>query len=661
MTASARRGLAKAIACHSEGRLAEAERLYGAVLERDPDNPESWHLLGQLALQKGDRLAATARVLQALRKQPENPVFHCTLGEILAAQGKPREAALCYREALRLDPSSRSALVNLGVALQSQGLHQEACVAYWQTIRRYPDCAEAYNNLGNALRSDGRPEEALPCYQEVLRIKPDNPDTAVNVSAVLMQLKRSEEAEKWARHAVRLKPRSVAALSNLSMALKAQGKYDEAEELARKALAIEPLAAHVHSNLGSVLLHQRRYAEAEAVLLRGLELEPDNPDIRTGLSSALCGLDRLEEGAAQCEAALRTRPSFAEAWIELALIRQSQGRNLEAMVCLDEVLRIQPSNGQAHLAHAMALLLTGRLREGFQEYEWRWSVFAVKPRACVDRPWEGGPLDGKTILLSAEQGLGDAIQFARYAPLVAERGGRVIIDVSERVAPLIRTIEGVAEVVTPDMPLPAFDEQALLMSLPRILGTDQATIPGRTPYLQADPELVERMRYALGPACGLRVGLAWAGNPGHIGDRQRSIALASLAPLGGLARVAWYSLHVGEKTATEARQSGWVREILSDSDGVPELAALMCCLDLVISVDSMPAHLAGALGRPVWTLLSVAADWRWREDREDTPWYPSMRLFRQKQRNDWDEVVARVSQKILESSLQVSDARTDKH
>ncbi len=309
----------------------------------------------------------------------------------------------------------------------------------------------------------------------------------------------------------------------------------------------------------------------------------------------------------------------------------------------------------------MALLLMGRLREGFQEYEWRWSVFAVKPRAYVDRPWEGGPLDGKTILLSAEQGLGDAIQFARYAPLVAERGGRVIIDVSERVAPLIRTIAGVAEVVTPEMPLPAFDEQALLMSLPRILGTDNDTIPGHTPYLHADPDLVERVRSFLGPARGLRVGLAWAGNPGHIGDRQRSIALAALAPLGDVVGVEWYSLHVGEKTAAEVRESGWVREILSDSGGVPELAALMCCLDLVISVDSMPAHLAGALGRPVWTLLSMAADWRWREDREDTPWYPSMRLFRQERRNEWDEVVARVSQKILERSFQVSCPRTDKH
>jgi tetratricopeptide (TPR) repeat protein len=659
MTARVRRGLARAMACHREGRLAEAERLYGEVIEGDPDNPEGWHLLGKLAYQRGEGKAA-ARVLQAIRKQPKNPAFHCSLGEILQAQGKAREAALCYREALRLEPGSLIALVNLGIALQSQGQYREACVSYWQAIQRHPECAEAYNNLGNALRGDGRAEEALPCYQEVLRLQPGNPDTAVNVSAVLMELKRPAEAETWARQALERKPGSVAALSNLSMAIKALGRYGEAEALAREALVHEPCTAHLHSNLGSVLLYQKRFAEAETVLRRALELQPEGPEIRTGLASALCGLERLEEGAAQCEAAIRTRPGFVEAWIELALIRQSQGRNPEAMACLDEVLRLQPDNGRAHFARSMSLLLAGHFTAGFAEYEWRWSVLAEKPRGCVGTAWDGSPLDGKTILLCGEQGLGDAIQFARYAPLVAARGGRVVVQVPERLAPLIRTIAGVTDVITPAMPLPPFDEQAPLMSLPRILGTTADTIPGNTPYLQADQQLVACLREALGPAAGLRAGLAWAGNPDHLADRQRSMPLETLKPLGDLAGVEWFSLHIGEKARAEVRQGGWVREILSDSGGVAELAALLSNLDLVISVDSMPAHLAGALARPVWTLLPLAPDWRWQLDRDDTPWYPTMRLFRQSKRGDWGDVVARVCRGI-QKMIQGSGRQADKH
>jgi tetratricopeptide (TPR) repeat protein len=659
MTKSARRGLARAR--QHAGRVAEAERLYGEVLKRDPDNPESWHLLGRLAQQRGDGNAAAARVLQAIRKQPGNPAFPCSLGDILAAQGKVREAALCYHEALRLDPGWLAALVNLGNVLQRQGRYQDACISYWRAIERDPQCTEAYNNLGNALRAEGRAEEALECYRQALRLEPDNADAAVNLAGALVQVQRPAEAEPWARRALELRPGSVAALSNLSAALTARRRFAEAEAPAREAVARAPLAAHLHSNLGSVLLHQKRFAEAEAELGRALEIDPDSPETRNALAIALKDQGRLEEAAAQGQAVVRARPGYAEGWATLGTVRQGQGRNLEALACLDEAVRIQPDHGKARFARSLSLLMAGRLPEGFAEYEWRWRMLAEKPRACVRPVWDGGPLDGKTILLSAEQGLGDAIQFARYAPLVAARGGRVVVEAAERLAPLLRTIEGVADVITPAMPLPPFDEQAPLMSLPHILGSNVETIPGNTPYMYADERLTARMRAALGAAGGLRVGLAWAGNPEHLGDRYRSLALETLAPFRELAGVEWYSLHIGEKARAEVRQGGWVREILGESGGVAELAALMCGLDLVISVDSMPAHLAGALGRPVWTLLCLAADWRWQLERENTPWYPTMRLFRQSRPGDWDGAVARVCQAVREGAIQGSAERADKH
>jgi tetratricopeptide (TPR) repeat protein len=647
--------LARAMESQRAGRLTEAERLYGEALARDPESPETWHRLALVAYQQGDGRTAAARVLEAIRRQPRNAAFHCTLGEILPTGGKPAEAAMCYREALRLQPDFPAALINLGNALQCQGRYQEACVAYWHAIREHPNCAEAFNNLGNALRAQGHPGEAVSCFGEALRLEPENHDAAVNLAGALLQLNRPVEAEQWARQAV-CRRRSAAALSALSVARKAQQHYREAEELAREALTRSPRAAYLHANLGAILLCRKKYEEAAGALEGALRLQPDNPDTRTSLASALAGLGRLEEASAHCETVVRSHPGFAEAWTELGLIRQQQGRHPDALVCLDEAVRIRPGLARARFAWSMALLRAGRLPEGFAEYESRWAVMSEKPRASAHPAWDGSPLASKRILLWAEQGLGDAIQFVRYAPAVAARGGCVVVEASRLLAPLFANVPGVEDVITPAMPLPDFDVQAPLLSLPRILGSTLADIPCSVPYLQADDRLVDNISQRLGPAHGLRIGIAWSGNPGHLSDAGRSVPLEKLRALGEVRGVEWFSLHIGERAHREAQRSGWVREVLSEDGGLAELAALMQWLDLVISVDSMPAHLAGALGRPVWTLLSVAADWRWLLDREDTPWYPTMRLFRQSRPRGWEEVAERVG-----GAVQAFVNRADKH
>ena len=649
--------LREALAVHQSGRAEEAEPLYSAVLERDPSNADAWHLLSRVSLERGDWKAAAARVLQAIRQQPAVPAFHTSLGEILAAQGRSWEASLCYQEALRLAPGYTPALVNLGNALQSQGQYRDACVAYWRAIQVRPDCAEAFSNLGNALRAEGRHDEALACYLEAHRLGPNSPEVAVNLAAAHLQLGRNREAEEWARHALRSTPRLLQALSNLSVALLNQQRYAEAEETAREALAGAPSAAHLHSNLGSVLLHQKRFEEAETACRQALKLQPDYPEAANNLGVVLEFQNRLDEAALQFESVLGARPAFAEAWTNLGTVRQAQARNPEALACFEEALRLNPAHVKAHFCHSLALLGSGRFREGFTEYEWRWKVLSEKPRAWSEPWWDGSPLEGKTILLYAEQGLGDALQFARYAPLVAECGGRVVVECQERLAALIGSVPGVSEVATPGEPLPPFDVQAALMSLPRLLGTTLGTIPGETPYLSIAPAPVQRWREILGPARGLRVGLAWAGNPEHANDRRRSLPLEALAPLGAVPGIECYSLHVGDRAAAEVHDSGgWVRRVLTENGlpvagGVSELGALMCCLDLVITADSMPAHLAGALGRPVWTLLARAADWRWQWEREDSPWYPTMRLFRQPRAGDWDAVVERVCREIRDFSI----------
>ena len=600
-----------------------------------------------------------ARAVAAIRREPGNALYHCTLGEMLAGRGRTGDAVLCYREALRLDPECLAALVNLGNALQIQGRYAEACAVYGRAIERHPACPEAYNNLGNALRALGNSEEALACYREALRLRPESADTAVNVAGALLGLKRPAEAEPWARRALEWRPESAAAHSALSVSLKGQRRFAEAEDAAREALACGHGAAHLHSNLGTVLLCRKQFEQAEAALARALELRPDDAETRTALATALAGQDRLEEAAAQCESVIRSHRDFGGAWTELGLIREGQGRYREALAALDEAVRIEPSHARARFARSLALLRAGRLAEGFAEYEWRWEVLARKPRSFGRPGWDGGPLEGKTILLSAEQGLGDAIQFVRYVPLVAGRGGRVIVEVKPCLAPLLAGVEGVTEVITPEMPLPPIDEHAPLLSLPRILGTTAETIPVKSPYLHADARVAARLRAQLGPVRGLRIGIAWSGNREHPGDRQRSAGLDRLGRLGGAEGVEWYSLHIGEKAREETRRAGWVRTILSEDGGLEELAGLMCCLDLVVSVDSMPAHLAGALGRPVWTLLGAGADWRWQAEREDSPWYPTMRLFRQSRRGDWEEVAERVC-RALQEAIQVPAVLDDK-
>ncbi|MDR3702861.1 MAG: tetratricopeptide repeat protein [Candidatus Sulfopaludibacter sp.] len=646
MTATACFTVADALACHRAGRLEEAEWMYGSVLERDPGNPDAWHLMGRLAWQRGDARAAAARVLQAIRYRPAVPAYHTSLGEILAAQHRHPEAAACYREALRRDPQYVPALVGLGNLLASQELYREACTYYWQAIRLRPECAEAFCNLGNALRAQGEVEEAVACYREACVLRPENAANAVNLAAGLIQAQQHAEAEQWARRAVGLRPDLCEGLSNLAVALQGQQRLTEAEPFARQALERAPGAAHLHLNLGSLLLELGRFAEAEAELRRALRIRPDYPQAANNLAVALHQQDRNDEASAWCEELLHSLPQFGEVWANLGIVRQAQGRNREAILCFDEALRRGPEDHKSHVCRSLSLLAEGRFAEGFEEYEWRWKMLPEAPRARSLPAWDGSALAGRTILLWAEQGLGDTLQFARYAPLVAARGGHVMVEAQDCLVSLVGSIDGAGEVVAQSGELPRCDLQAPLLSLPRLLGTTVDTIPGAIPYVYAEAARVRAYRARWEPGRGFRVGLVWAGSPRHVSDRLRSIPLSRMAALRNVAGVEWHSLQVEEHAREEARrEAGWLHPGLDEPDA-DSLAAAMSCLDLVITVDTMPAHLAGALGRPVWVLLAHVPDWRWQIAEEDSPWYPTMRLFRQQRAGDWEELVERIAGEV---------------
>lgn len=631
--------LERGVACHKRGRLECAARFYSDALQRDPSSSDAWHLLGRVRLAGKDLPSATACVAKAIQLRSDLAPYHCTLGDILAVQGRHADAVRCYEEALRRDPRFVPAWVNLGLAYRAGGSPNDACAAFAKAIEIDPGSAEALNNLGNGLAALGRLDEAAECFREAFRLYPDQALSAINLSACCLRQQRPKDAEEWARCALQLQPSMTEALSNLATALLAQERYSEAEQAAREAIAEAPNAAHLHSNLATVLLDRKRLEEAEQECRRALELQPGNKDVRLNLGVILQREGRLEEAADVLQKLIEDDPRNADAWTNLGTVRADQGLHDDALYCPEQALRLVPSHAKAHFCHSLELMARGKLEEGFAEYEWRWKV-VPRGRAAAGKTWEGEPIEGRTILLTAEQGLGDTIQFARYIPLVAARGGRVIVESQPAAVPIVRTVRGVSQVITAADPLPDFDMQAPLLSLPRIFKIEPENIPHRTSYVSFDRDLASRMETCLGPRRGRRVGLAWSGNPDNGGDRRRSARLEALSALQSVADVEWYSLQIGDRARDAVKAAGgWVREVLSDNGGLSELAALMSCLDLVVSVDTMPVHLAGALGRPVWNLLCAAPDWRWLREGDRTLWYPTMRLFRQPRLGDWDLVV----------------------
>lgn len=633
MTAEIAARLQGGIALHQAGRLEEAESVYESALRSAPETADAWHLLARAALDRGDAALAIARVIRALRIHPTTPAFHNTLGEILLAQGKSAEAIACCREALRLDVKFVPALINLGNALQGAGDLQGAAIAYWKAIDTRPNCAEAFTNLGNVMRREGEIDDAVACYREALRLNPASAEACINLAAGLLDLGDFADAEASAQLAASLNPRLHEAFSNLTVALLNQSRFDEAEAAARQALDRAPLAAHLHVNLASVLLKQRRLDESEAAARRALELRPDYPEAANNLGLTLQAMDRLEEAAQWLGRAVTWKSAWSEAWTNLGTIREAQNRPADALACFDRAIADRPDFPKAHFCRALTLLRAGRMDEGFAEYEWRWRARRESPRAQSLPAWDGSPAHGKTILVYAEQGLGDTIQFARYIRLVADLGARVVLECQKPLMGLAARFEGVAQVIGPDDPLPLCDVQAALMSLPHLLQIG----PASAPYLQVP-------RLETPTATRPRIGLAWKGNPQHAADRHRSIALDALSLLQDLP-VQWISIHKEPTTAD------WLHQPLAPETGVEDLAALMGSLDLILTIDSMPAHLAGALGRPVWVLLSHVPDWRWQMDRTHTPWYPTMRLFRQDE-SGWAPVIERVACALREEFSQ---------
>ena len=605
--------LAIAFQHHQAGRLQTAGQIYRQILAAEPNHADAMHLLGVIAHQTGEHETAVRYIERAIALQ-DAAAYHNNLGEAYRALRRIPEAVACYRRALELKPDFADAHNNLGVALKNQGKLDEAVACYRRVLELKPDFAGAENNLGNALKEQGKLEEAVACYRRALQRQPDYAEAEYNLGNVL----------------------------------KEQGKLDEAVACCRRAVELRPDHAPAHNNLGVALSEQSNSEEAVACFRRALELAPDYLDAQNNLGVAWKNLGKLDEAVACYRRALELRPDYAQARYNLANAFSDQGKRDEAIACCRGTLEQQPDFAEAHVQRSLLALLTGDFPLGWAEYPWRWKTRQCPPRDFPQPAWDGQPLEGKTILLHAEQGLGDAIQFVRYAPLVKQRGAAVIVECPGPLMSLLASCQGVDRLVGRGDRLPAFDVHASLLSLPGIFHTSLEDMPAAIPYLFADPGAVERWRRELGGAAGLKIGMAWRGNPVHTNDRARSLPLSCFESLAGLPGAHFFSLQKGAGVEELARMAGRlpVTELGSRLENFMDTAAVMKNLDLVITCDTAAAHLAGALGVPVWVALPFTPDWRWLLDRSDSPWYPTMRLLRQKQPGDWAGVFEEIKARL---------------
>jgi tetratricopeptide (TPR) repeat protein len=604
-------------------------------------------------LQQGRLAEAGEMFAAAVAAEPSNALAHQLLGIVQMQTGASEAGLASLRRSVVLDPNDATALGNLANAQRDTGAAAEALQSYARALALNPGFVEALGNRAMLLGQLGRLEEALADSERAVALAPGHPMTHMGRGNVLLGLGRHGEASASFEAALRLAPGVPELWSQYGEALVGAGRFEAAAQACEKALSLGAEGPRLRLNAGAAGWSLGRPEAALVHFDRAIALDPGLAQAWAGRGATLRLLDRHAEALDSLSRAMALDPGEAAHPFNRGVVLTDLGRNEEACADHEAALALTPDFRRAKLGGAHAYLARGAFERGWELFEARWQ--GPEGYELKDPPmWDGkASLDGKTILLRAEQGLGDTLQFCRYVRQVKALGPRVVLEVQAPLMRLLAGLEGVDEVVESSPAPPAADCHMLLMSLPRAFGTRLQTIPGETPYLSADPADVARWAARLGPRTRPRVGLVWSGGFRDEADlrwvnARRNIALERLAPLKG-AEVDFISLQKGEPGEGELKAlkaAGWdgpeFLEVMDDVSDFADTAALVQNLDLVISVDTSTAHLAGALGKPVWILNRYDSCWRWLADRDDSPWYPSVRLFRQETISDWDAVAARV-------------------
>jgi tetratricopeptide (TPR) repeat protein len=666
---------------HGSGRLPEAATCYQRAYEENAKDADALLLLGivarqvkhfpaaiaftKLAISHRPRAAhlhlnlalayqlaqdleqALISCRHALEYDPSNESSWCALGEIESARGNHSAALAAYEQGMSVSSAKGRAARGLGNLLCEQKRYEAGRAAYAQGIRQAPRNALLHLSLGAADFALGDVRSAKLAYRKALSLKPNFPEAYLNLGNALYHEANYQAAVLSYRCAIDLRPGYVKAYCNLGNALSGLGRHQEAVTYYERALKLESRSSAARHNLGNALLHLRDYGRAEECFRALLEPDANSAEHHNSLGNALLQQRRIAEAEDCYRTALRLKPDYAAAHTNLANALLALGRRTEMERHYRHALELDPSNPGTQYNLSLACLREGNLREGWERHEWRWkfSELGLRPRKFARPQWNGQRLNGEMILLHAEQGLGDTLQFIRYLPSVVARGARVVLEVQPQLLELLRNNPYVAQVISRGERLPSFAYHLPLMSLPLVFETRIDTIPSIFPYLKMDEKTIDAawQKHPRRPN-KLRVGLVWAGNPRFRGDQLRSTTLEALLPLTEVEDVDFFSLQFGPAVEQIAPlQSRFtLTDACSSSKDFAETAAFVATLDLVVSVDTAIAHLAGAMGISVWVILPHLADWRWLEHRQDSPWYSTARLFRQPSPGDWKSVAEQV-------------------
>ncbi|MDR4499745.1 MAG: tetratricopeptide repeat protein [Candidatus Scalindua sp.] len=679
--------LQNALQQHMNGDFSAAAVTYHEILEEETENVDANFLMGTLCLQQGFIVDACEFLKKTLELEPDHVMAINNLGTALQKLGKLDEAIASYRHAVFLKPEYAEPYYNLGNTwkkkgqldkaveyyhraielkphdsqsysrigdiYREQGKFGKAIMSYRHATELKPDDAELQCNLGAALQKTGRVDDAIRCYRRALDIKPDYFLAHSNLGSALQETGAFEEAVQRYQMARQISPDSEVIHNNLGTALKKLGKFSEAEESYRKAIALKPDYAEAYNNLGTVFLEQRKLQEAVSSYNLALELKPDFAMAYSNLGMVLRELGKFDDAIDSCKKALGIDPDCPESYNNLGASLQAANRLEEAIACYKQATSLNPDYALAHMNMSLALLLAGNFDDGWQEYEWRLRIRNHIPATLKKHMWDGSSLNGKSILIHTEQGFGDTIQFARYLPMVQVLGGKVILECQNELICLLRDFSGIDEFLeyTPTCkPAIPFDVHLSLLSLPRIFGTTLDTVPADIPYIKVDSQLVKKWSKRVGNNDNFKIGIVWAGSSKNINNMNRSCSLADFAILAEIPGITFYTLQKGPASG-EAANSPEGMEIINlekELEDFADTAAVIANLDLVISVDTAVVHLAGAMGKPVWNLLTFAPSWRWLQKRDDSPWYPTMRLFRQSHPHVWTHIFQQVKEKLFD-------------
>lgn len=565
-------------------------------------------------------------------------------------------AARVWEEFVRRQPHDPEAVNELGIALVSAGRFEDGLASFRRALRLRPDFVSAKTNSGVALRRLNKIEEALSQFHEVVELSPDDVIAYFNLGTTLHLARQYDDAARWLQRALEICPSHAKSAAELGKVLQKLKRNEEAVQAYQRAVSAAPECKEALLNLAGILKETRRFEDAVTLLERVAKVHPNTCDTWLLLGDALRGAGRHAESIAAYRRALAIKPGSVVGYCNMALALVGAGRIEEAIETCKKALVIEPGSPVANFNLGTMLLRIGNFRDGWEGYNYRFAMHGEKwlRDEAHAPPWTGENLAAKSILILAEQGYGDQIQFARYLPALSKLGAQVFFLAPERLHRLFQTLSGSLSLIEEIQDDSRFDFQCPLGSLPRAFETLGLPLPNETPYLAAEPERVVQWKSRIGDE-GFRVGIVWQGMQHHSND-SRSYPLAALRPLGLIPGVRLVSLQInsGKEQLENLPSDMRVERLGPDFDrgehGFLDSAAVMEAVDLIVSCDTSMAHLAGALGRPVWIALEVVPDWRWQQERSECIWYPTARLFRQEARGDWAQPFSRMA-KTLETQL----------